>query len=543
MSRNDASKEALKARIKSGDTAFTQEKYEEAIRCFDKALFLDPMNGRVYISKAKAFKQLCDFKSSIVNYRKAFRLIRSSELAPEIAQEFAALLDLQGYKLLLENEYAAALPLFNEAISLNPISPNYRLHRVLTYIGLESWRKALKDCDQCLAIDTHSSSSSRSNRPRVSIPIPDEHHHAENKQDVNILILRAKLKWKLGHQQKGNEDITLAFQVDPKHPEVLLFERRLWCQAQDFYDQACQAILQKDFHQALSLINGALALSSHDQKLYCLRASCWREMGAFNEAMKDIETVTNMGAAISMKLSTAEAAEAAQDLEQRKMLILNDQAIELMHVAKDYESALRIFNEILKDSSSHYPIDYRIYINRGDCYRALGKRHAARADYHHAMENGSPRAMKKEILVRLSMIHYAEGLHLFNRGQLDQAEIELGFAIETGPGIAQYYLRRGDAAYYQNKLTQAFVDYTKAGSLDPTNITVQLKLSQFSNVKTSSSIGSPVPAPAAVNQLKQKPRLPSNILRAKHSVEKQNQRMKYLLSNSVSLSTSASFRK
>jgi hypothetical protein len=67
------------------------------------------------------------------------------------------------------------------------------IHSGLAYIGLERWIKALQDLDHCLKL---------------------------NADDADVYLLRAKLHWKLQLRDKGNADVSRAFQINPEHKEV-----------------------------------------------------------------------------------------------------------------------------------------------------------------------------------------------------------------------------------------------------------------------------------------------------------------------------------
>lgn len=88
------------------------------------------------------------------------------------------------------------------------------------------------------------------------------------------------------------------------------------------------------------------------------------------------------------------------------------------------------------------------------------------ADYHRALDTfpESP-----ELRSRIGHIHYSFGIDLFNRAQFDRAELEFSRAIEFDENVSAYYIRRGDAARYQEKHQQACADYLHASDLDPRN--------------------------------------------------------------------------
>lgn len=126
--------------------------------------------------------------------------------------------------------------------------------------------------------------------------------------------------------------------------------------------------------------------------------------------------------------------------------------------------------------SLHHDVDYRFFVNRGDCYRALEKIELALADYHRAYD---AKPGNWDTRTRLSMVHYIIGTALFNHSAFDEAEVELSTAIQYNPKVAHYFAVRGKACYYQHKFDLAHADYREALLLDPSLEDVRVRLLQF----------------------------------------------------------------
>jgi hypothetical protein len=77
-----------------------------------------------------------------------------------------------------------------------------------------SWLAALNDINHCITVDA---------------------------TRADVFILRAKLHWRLNEPKKGNADFKKAHAIDPDHPEVLIFERHLWEQAEGGDEMAGRA--------------------------------------------------------------------------------------------------------------------------------------------------------------------------------------------------------------------------------------------------------------------------------------------------------------
>ena len=136
----------------------------------------------------------------------------------------------------------------------------------------------------------------------------------------------------------------------------------------------------------------------------------------------------------------------------------HSEALALLNRAIEAELELTIRH------GEHIP-NHRFYVNRGDCFMALGRMPLATADFHTAYD-AAP--YDWNVTTRLSMIHYNVGTMLFNEGDFTGAEIELSAAIKKNPKVAQYYASRGQAAYYQHKFDTACLDFLAALRLDPT---------------------------------------------------------------------------
>ncbi|EQC42543.1 hypothetical protein, variant [Saprolegnia diclina VS20] len=342
----------------------------------------------------------------------------------------------------------------------------------MAYLGLTLWTKALKDIDHAICIDAN---------------------------DADILVLRAKLHWKLGLIDKGNTDISRAFKLCPNHPEVLDFERKMWYQSQHLHDLACRHILGRDFAKALDCLNSCINFNAEDPKVLILRASVFRELRDYRAALTDVERASRsffgkqFGDELDEHMRHVLPTEEHPEISRQRNLILNDMAI--MHIqAGDFEAGLTAMNQAIAseiETSSRFEgkaIDYRYYINRGDCYRALGKLQAALADYNTAREL---QPTDTEIHTRIAMIRYHFGLELFNRAAFDKAEIEFSSAIRHNHKVPAFFIRRGDCFRYMDQSQLAYQDYLVASRLAPDDAEAKVKVSQYAQYGASEGVVAP----------------------------------------------------
>ena len=113
---------------------------------------------------------------------------------------------------------------------------------------------------------------------------------------------------------------------------------------------------------------------------------------------------------------------------RQRALVQNDLALACIEGGK-HDDAVTLLNQAIEaetrlhaSGQSANGVDYRFFINRGDCFQALGRLEHAIADFHRAYDaNPADWAIK----TRLAMIHHAMGAQLFNNGEFHAAEIEL----------------------------------------------------------------------------------------------------------------------
>ncbi|KDO16418.1 hypothetical protein SPRG_18055 [Saprolegnia parasitica CBS 223.65] len=186
-------------------------------------------------------------------------------------------------------------------------------------------------------------------------------------------------------------------------------------------------------------------------------------------------------------------AEEHPEISRQRNLILNDMAV--MHIqAGEFEAGLTAMNQAIASetiTSSRFEgttIDYRYHVNRGDCYRALGKLQAALADYNTAREL---QPTDTEIHTRIAMIRYQFGLELFNRAAFDKAEVEFSSAIRYNHRVPAFFIRRGDCFRYMDQSQLAYQDYVAAQRLAPDDAEAKVKVSQYAQFHASDHVVAP----------------------------------------------------
>ena len=236
------------ARLLDGLRSHRHGEYEEAMLYFNKATYLNVNMAAIHVAKADVYLAVLDFKSAIVHLRKAITL---EEVSQEVHDTLAALLHAEGFHCMNEERYDEAILLFDEALFQNSLLVTIRIHRILCYIAKRQWVVALREVETGMVLSPN---------------------------DMELVVLKAKLQWKLGLLDRGNACISFVLKRNPQHIECLSFEKGMWSEAREIYERACQSILSKQYTKGIEELSVALQLNPGDSKLLIMRASCYRAL-------------------------------------------------------------------------------------------------------------------------------------------------------------------------------------------------------------------------------------------------------------------------
>lgn len=391
--------QAARVKEEEADAHVRAQDFDAALQCLDKAIFLQPTRTMLYAKRAQVYWELCDLKSAMASYRKLFSI--DSSPPQRVKDQFAALLNLHGYSLLVLHEAPAiAIAYLTESIELNGLEESYWLHRALAHIHAGCFEKALKDVDHCICL---------------------------NRSDVEYFVLRAKLHWRLHMHDRATSDIQQAAKLAPDHPEVIEHEQRLLRESQAIYDQARTHVMLQQFADAIACLNKAAAISPDDTRFYLLRAAAYRELGEYHVALKDTERALglhrrNMALeAVKRQQETASDAPPPpsvapeddrspeyREIASQRNLILLDIARRFLR-DKAYQLALNALNQVIRGESDlaerfHEPLENpEQLVHRGDAYRGLENFQAVRS---YAL------SVSQSLIISLSLTHTDGSLSL-----------------------------------------------------------------------------------------------------------------------------------
>ena len=451
---------------------FSRAQFSAAVLTLNQAIYLNPDSAALYAQRAEALLRLCDLQSAITNLRKAHKLSLSAEaaaamdlaaaavpqdpslatpLAPEgessavaaasqtaqHASRLARVLDLRAVALIEEGAHAEAAPLLSEALALLPSLRSLWLHRALARTGLEQYEDALMDLAQCVEMDGN---------------------------DPDVHFLRAKLSLLAGNLEGARRATDRALQLRPDHPEAAELQRTMSECADVYSEEATKLILLGSPADAVSNLTHAMSLKPNDPHLLMRRGAARRQNGQLLEAARDFEA--------AIRHSGGRFPNGARLL----VLTFNDLGVQLA-AQKRYTDAIGWFHRAtaMDDTIG------QVFLNRGDCKRALGDIDAALGDFEKAAELFTGDAKSQwAIQSRIAMIHNERGAQLFNHAAARHAAVEFSRAIECNPRVAHFYINRAKATLELKRYDLARDDVLAALKLNPGDETAQRMLANLS---------------------------------------------------------------
>lgn len=169
----------LKENILKGNKHFYKKEYSEAIKCYDKAIELDPSNFDAWYSKGNVLGELGSYVEAIDCYDKAIEIDPSNaygwdnkgwalgELgmynevivytnkAIELDPNYALGWDRKGYFLHQLGEYEEAVKCYNRCIELDPHYAKVYDNKGNALTELKEYEEAIKSYDNAIEIDAN----------------------------------------------------------------------------------------------------------------------------------------------------------------------------------------------------------------------------------------------------------------------------------------------------------------------------------------------------------------------------------------------------
>ncbi|XP_078502778.1 tetratricopeptide repeat protein 16 [Lissotriton helveticus] len=418
----------------AGLTLLSQGDTEEAIVAFSKAVNLCPDKIELYLKKAEAFLQLCDFQSAALNLKKACSAASPKE---ENLSLLAFTLYLQGQCLFDRGSYLGALESFTCASELQPWKPMYHLCSIACLAPLGRYADCLRLVSKLLE---------------------------EDKLNPDLYVLRARLHYKFNKILLCYQDVGEALRLESDHRAAQAWRRYLKNQADEARALAVIKAVEGQLHEALSKIYSAIEHDPNDAEYYTFRGTLYRRLQDFSSAMDDFVLAMQLSGATETPPVATRAVDAPAELpvmrgpgesppgrrttypaageqlsvflEAQKQLLLtyNDFAVQC-YKKGFYEEGVLLLNKAIKGQKH----EMGLYMNRGDCLFQLGELSLALADYQQALEL-SP--LDRGVRHRIAMLQNELGLQEQQQRRYHEAEVHFSRAIENQPRLAAYYLHR-----------------------------------------------------------------------------------------------------
>ncbi|KAJ3603676.1 hypothetical protein NHX12_028420 [Muraenolepis orangiensis] len=235
-----------------------QGQYEKAVRCFSKAIILQPNQAQLYSSQGEAYLILGDFQSAAGSYQQACRLESSG--GSILHTRLSLIYHLQGQCLFDGGLYLAALESFSKAAELNPQRRAHTLRSLACLSALGRYRDCLRLVSYWLA-----------ERP-----------------SSDLYVLRARLYKRLGRPAACYHDNRTALLLEPASPVATALRSQLRAGSDIARQEAVDHALAGRLPRALAKITSALTLCPQEPRHYLLRGILHRRMKDFTSSIDDL---------------------------------------------------------------------------------------------------------------------------------------------------------------------------------------------------------------------------------------------------------------
>uniref|UniRef100_A0A3Q1EPJ4 Uncharacterized protein n=1 Tax=Acanthochromis polyacanthus TaxID=80966 RepID=A0A3Q1EPJ4_9TELE len=201
-------------------------------------------NPELYVHRAEAFLQLCDFRSAAASYKQAEILQPGAS-----SRRLAFICYLQGQCLLDRSLFLEALEAFSKAAELQPDSRVYRVRSVVCLSAAGRHSDALKLLNGCMT---------------------------SGSPTADLYVLRARLEGAVGilniFQTSGcYQDVRSALALNPSCPAAGALLQQLHEASEASRLKAVDKTLSGHLPEALCLINVALENKPEDPRLHLFR--------------------------------------------------------------------------------------------------------------------------------------------------------------------------------------------------------------------------------------------------------------------------------
>lgn len=344
--------------LKTGQNYFLE--LERILKELNRAANLTPDNGKIYIALAEVYRRALDTSSAIFALR--FALEKDPENKRAKKQLCELLINRAQETMKLGTHYDRASNYFDDALEMDPTKPNIWILKSVCDVHCRNFPSALHAINRAINISQNIT--------------------------IDMYILRAKILWAMGQIDAGNKDMRKVIAIDNSHPEVKAFIQRAFANAEQQYLEAYELFKSKKSYESIKILKSILDINQNDIKLYLLLSKCYRQIGDLETAYKILNDATQIYKNLDPYRQYS-IIKVPDEIPLQQNIILNEMALQRA-LEGEYDRAIILLNKAIaserKIRKSSNDINYRFFLNRGDCYRALGESLYAVTDYQLALE-------------------------------------------------------------------------------------------------------------------------------------------------------------
>ncbi|KAG7264157.1 hypothetical protein CRUP_001668 [Coryphaenoides rupestris] len=318
-----------------GEEMMDRGQYEKAVRCFSKAIVLQPNQAQLYGSQGEAYLYLGDFQSAADSYQQACRLEPSG--GSFLHSRLGLIYHLQGQCLFDGGLYLDALESFNKAAELNPQHRASALRSVACLSALGRYRDCLRLVSDWLTV-----------RP-----------------SSDLYILRARLHRQLGQPAACYHDSHAALRLAPASPAATALLSQLEAGSDFARQEAVEHALAGQLPLALTKITSALELHPREPRHYLLRGILYRRTKDFTASIEDLVRAVELGRELEEELGGGAGGEeeagvsVVEEALGQLVLTYNDFGVQCSGDGLQAEATLLLDRALQEETG-----DTRLYLNR-----------------------------------------------------------------------------------------------------------------------------------------------------------------------------------
>ncbi|XP_075691507.1 tetratricopeptide repeat protein 16 [Rhinoderma darwinii] len=427
---------------------WSQKEWGKAVTAFSKAINLCPEKVELYVKRAEAFLQLCEFKSAALNLKKACSIAHPLK---EHIELLALTYYLQGQSLFEQDCPLDALEYLTRAVELQPENGHYHMRSICCLAALGRYGECIRLLNKKLE---------------------------EEQGNPDLYVVRARLYDQLNKATQCYRDVHTALSLDPQNHEAIGLRNKMKAKAEESKDKAVNLAVQGQLQDALKKIGFAIENNPLSAKYHIFRGTVYKKLNDFSPAVDDF--VRAMQLCNAEDRYGSEGTQLHAEAEHQLLLTYNDFSVHC-YMKGFYQEGVLLLNKALKGDRNKK----ELYMNRGDCFFQLGELVFALADYQQAFD------LDEEdwgIRTRVAKLLDEIGRQAQHQRQYQQAERHFSEAITKHPLLPQLYLHRARLRRSAQNIMDAQEDAVISILLNPKSDEASATMMNFFSGKTLEEI-------------------------------------------------------